>query len=250
MTERIEQCQGNSSSNNSSSNNSSNVAVSVTDTTLEQRDGDCSNHIRYMREALALAQEALDVGEVPVGCAFVHLPTGKIIGRGRNRTNETLNGSRHAELEAIDQILGTTESEFAGECTKPSTDKFDSGVFRDCALYVTVEPCVMCASALRQLRISKVYYGCGNERFGGCGSVLSINSDEHIPLALPSPEDVNEYSFAPYVAESGYLRDEAILMLRQFYVRENDHAPAPKKKANRVLKTDDLTLTQSQTHTT
>ncbi|KAJ3034798.1 tRNA(adenine34) deaminase [Rhizophlyctis rosea] len=85
----------------------------------------------------------------------------------------------------------------------------------------------MCASALRQLRIRKVYYGCGNERFGGCGSVFNIHQD---PVG----------SDPPYEAEGGYFKEEAIMMLRKFYIRENDKAPVPKKKANRVLKTEIL----------
>ncbi|RKO89802.1 cytidine deaminase-like protein, partial [Blyttiomyces helicus] len=154
------------------------------------------------------AEEAYTAGEVPVGCIFVRSST--IIGRGRNRTNETLNGTRHAELEAIDEILVA----HAGEVDWGEVD-----------LYVTVEPCVMCASALRHIRIRKVYYGCGNERFGGCGSVFRVHQD-----------DVG--GDPPYEAESGYYREEAIMMLRRFYVRENDHAPEPKKKATRVLKTE------------
>ncbi|TPX65176.1 hypothetical protein SpCBS45565_g05339 [Spizellomyces sp. 'palustris'] len=165
-----------------------------------------SLHPTYMRAALDEAEEAYSVGEVPVGCVFVHNNT--IIGRGRNRTNESLNGTRHAEFEAIDQILHT----------HPPT------VFAETDLYVTVEPCVMCAAGLRILGIRKVYYGCGNDKFGGCGSVF----------------DVNKESEPTYEADGGYFREEAIIILRKFYVRENDHAPQPKRKANRVLKTDIL----------
>lgn len=68
----------------------------------------------------------------------------------------------------------------------------------------------MCASALRQLGFLKVYYGCGNDRFGGCGSVLSIHSD-------PVGDQV------PFEAIGGLDADKAVLLLRQFYLRENDH---------------------------
>jgi tRNA(Arg) A34 adenosine deaminase TadA len=91
----------------------------------------------------------------------------------------------------------------------------------ECTLYVTVEPCIMCASALNHIAISKVYYGCGNPRFGGCGSVLSIHQFE---------------------AEGGWFKDDAILYLRRFYMNENTSAPNPKKKAKRLLKVDDLTV--------
>ncbi|KAI8585419.1 tRNA-specific adenosine deaminase subunit TAD2 [Geranomyces variabilis] len=165
-------------------------------------------HQTFMKAALEQAQEAFDVGEVPVGCVMVH--DGKIIGRGRNRTNETLNGTRHAEFLAIDQILAS------GHPVE---------VFRSVDLYVTVEPCVMCASALRQMGIRKVYYGCANDKFGGCGSVFSIHED-------PANHGTG------YTAEGGIYREEAIMILRRFYVRENDHAPEPKRKTNRSLKED------------
>jgi tRNA-specific adenosine deaminase 2 len=72
-----------------------------------------------------------------------------------------MQATRHAELEAIDLIIELDPSPYP---------------LRDVTLYVTVEPCLMCASALRQLGIKKVFYGCANDRFGGCGSVLSVNS--------------------------------------------------------------------------
>jgi len=84
----------------------------------------------------------------------------------------------------------------------------------------------MCASALRQLGIKEVYYGCGNERFGGCGSVLGVNSRVDHPKHPTFP------------VKGGYCRDEAILVLRHFYITENTNAPMPKSKANRVLKKD------------
>ncbi|KAJ9120188.1 hypothetical protein QFC22_003088 [Naganishia vaughanmartiniae] len=102
------------------------------------------------------AEEALAAKEVPVGCVFVR--DGKAIAKARNRTNEWRNATLHAELVSLDEILKT-----------------HSLPLQDVTLYVTVEPCVMCASALRQVGIGKVIYGAGNERFGGCGSVLDVN---------------------------------------------------------------------------
>jgi len=84
---------------------------------------------------------------------------------------------------------------------------------------------MMCASALRQLGIKEVYYGCGNERFGGCGSILGVNEAIEHPV------------HPPYRAVGGYMRSEAIMMLRRFYITENMNAPVPKSKVNRVLKT-------------
>ncbi|RUP19043.1 cytidine deaminase-like protein [Jimgerdemannia flammicorona] len=175
---------------------------------------------KYMLEALSIAQEAYDNGEVPVGCVFVH--HGEIIARGRNRPNETLNGTRHAEIEGIDQIL--------------ASGKHVADDFQRCDLYVTVEPCVMCASALRQIRIRKVYFGCANERFGGNGSVLGINDTSPALTTTTS---------SPYASEGGFYREEAIILLRKFYIRENENAPVPKKKTNRVLKTDITPVAES-----
>ncbi|KAI9769946.1 MAG: tRNA(adenine34) deaminase [Geoglossum simile] len=102
--------------------------------------------------------------------------------------------------------------------------EFPLSVFKDTDLYVTVEPCIMCASALRQLKIRAVYYGCSNDRFGGTGGVFSIHSD-------PSVDP-------PYPVYGGYFREEAIMLLRRFYVQENEKAPEPRSKKKRELKTD------------
>lgn len=115
--------------------------------------------------------------ETPVGCVFVH--RGTIIGSAKNATNASLSvcadlvfslvvsrlicgqGTRHAELVAITEILRS----------------HPASVFAEADLYVTVEPCIMCAAALRQLRIRAVFYGCANDRFGGTTGVLSINAE-------------------------------------------------------------------------
>ncbi|ORX39152.1 cytidine deaminase-like protein, partial [Kockovaella imperatae] len=153
------------------------------------------------------AEEALASDEVPVGCVFVK--DGQAIARARNRTNEWRNATLHAELEAIDHLI-------------PHHPPPLSTI----TLYVTVEPCVMCASALRQIGIGRVVYGCGNDRFGGCGSVIDVNSSDSLN------------THPAFVAEGGYYREEAIMLLRRFYMSENQNAPNPKKKATRVLKTD------------
>ncbi|OCH84027.1 cytidine deaminase-like protein [Obba rivulosa] len=171
-------------------------------------------HMQWMKEAMNMAEEAIAASEVPVGCVFVR--DGKIIAKARNRTNELRNATRHAELEAIDSILGDNS-------LTPSMTEYP---LCDTTLYVTVEPCIMCASALRQMGIKEVFYGCENDRFGGCGSVLGVNSKLEHP------------KHSPYKATGGYMREEAILVLRRFYITENTNAPAPKSKANRVLKTE------------
>ncbi|KAF9457999.1 cytidine deaminase-like protein [Collybia nuda] len=171
-------------------------------------------HLQWMREAMLMAEEALGAGEVPVGCVFVR--DGMIIAKARNRTNELRNATRHAELEAIDSIM-------SDKSLTPSVTEYPLSTT---TLYVTVEPCMMCASALRQMGIKEVFYGCANDRFGGCGSVLGVNERLDHPV------------HPAYRATGGYLREEAILILRRFYVTENTNAPVPKSKVNRILKTE------------
>lgn len=189
---------------------------------MTDHDGDAFDadptHLKWMRVAMAMAEEALAAGEVPVGCVFVR--NNEAIAKARNRTNELRNASRHAELEAIDLILADSE-------LTPAI----CGQYRlsDTTLYVTVEPCIMCASALRQLGIKEVFYGCENEKFGGCGSVLGVNESLEHPLH-PS-----------YNAAGGYLRAQAIMILRRFYVTENINAPVPRQKGDRILKTEIVT---------
>ncbi|KAF2803197.1 cytidine deaminase-like protein [Mytilinidion resinicola] len=161
-------------------------------------------HENFMREAIKMAELALSSDETPVGCVFVK--DGAIIGRGMNETNKTLNGTRHAEFVALIQILS----------------KHPISILQSTDLYVTVEPCVMCASALRQYGIRAVYFGCWNDRFGGTGGVLNIHED-------PSVDK-------PYPVHGGIFREEAINLLRRFYVQENTKAPEPHNKKTRELK--------------
>jgi len=119
---------------------------------------------KYMCMALDAANAALHSKEVPVGCVYVR--NGTVIAMGANETNRDKNGTRHAEIVAFDKILK--------EC---GVDRSDIREYMaDVVLFVTVEPCIMCAAALRQMGIIHVVYGCGNERFGGCGSVLSVDT--------------------------------------------------------------------------
>lgn len=134
--------------------------------------------------------------------------------------------TRHAELEAIDCILRDQPPQDPHFGCEPHAGPPGDNPMLRTTLYVTIEPCLMCASALRQIGIQRVVYGAGNERFGGNGSVLPLQST---PELAYSP---------PYVSLGGYLREEAILILRQFYLTENTKAPKPKAKAKRVLKTE------------
>ena len=110
----------------------------------------------YMRQALELARQAMAEGEVPVGCVIVR--DGQVIGRGRNRREEKQHTGSHAEMEAIAQA-----NEHLG------TWRLD-----DCELYVTLEPCPMCAGAILNARIPRVYYGARDREMGACGGVLNL----------------------------------------------------------------------------
>lgn len=137
-----------------------------------------------MRRALELAREAAREGEVPVGAVVVC--EGKIISEGRNRREKDKNALCHAELEAID-----------GACRA-------LGGWRlwKCQLYVTLEPCPMCAGAIINARIPQVIYGASDPKAGSCGSVVDL-------FALP-------YNHRPQVT-AGFLEEEAAALLREFF---------------------------------
>jgi len=114
-------------------------------------------HEAYMSRALALARESLAAGEVPVGCVIVW-DDGRIVGEGRNRREELHDALGHAELYAIRQACETLGGWRLHKAT----------------LYVTLEPCPMCAGAIVNARIPVVRYGAREERMGACGSVLNL----------------------------------------------------------------------------
>lgn len=107
-------------------------------------------------------------------------------------TNTTEQGTRHAEFVALAEIMS----------------KHPQSILHETDLYVTVEPCIMCGSALRQYGIRAVYFGCLNDRFGGCGGVMNVHSDPGIDGTFP--------------CYGGLFREEAIMLLRRFYVQENE----------------------------
>ena len=110
----------------------------------------------YMRQALELAKEAATAGEVPVGCVIVR--DGQVVGRGRNRREEKQSTASHAEMEAIAQ----------------ANERLGTWRLDDCELYVTLEPCPMCAGAILNARVSRVWYGARDEAMGACGGVTNL----------------------------------------------------------------------------
>ncbi|MEA4965904.1 MAG: nucleoside deaminase [Oscillospiraceae bacterium] len=120
----------------------------------------------FMREALLLAEEAAAAGEVPVGCVIAL--GDRIVGRGRNRRESSKNALAHAELEAVADACRTLGGWRLWQCT----------------LYVTLEPCPMCAGAIINARIPRVVYGAADPKAGSCGSVADLfaMSYNHHPL--------------------------------------------------------------------
>ena len=129
------------------------------------------NHQAYMARARELAAQAAREGDVPVGCVIVR--DGEIIGEGRNRREERGDATAHAELEAIRDACG----------------KLGAWRLHGCTLYVTLEPCPMCAGGIINARISQVRYGTRDEKAGACGSVLNLFEERfnHKPRLYRGP---------------------------------------------------------------
>ena len=138
----------------------------------------------FMQQALALAREAAAEGEIPVGCVIVR--NGQVVGRGRNRRETAKNALGHAEIEAINDACRNL------------------GGWRlwDCTLYVTLEPCPMCAGAIVNARIPLVVYGASDSKCGACGSVCNLFD--------------MEFNHHPQV-KKGVMEDASAALLQQFF---------------------------------
>ncbi|MCL1829156.1 MAG: nucleoside deaminase [Oscillospiraceae bacterium] len=112
---------------------------------------------KYMRAAVKLASEAAGAGEVPVGCVITD-ENDNVIATGRNRREERRSATAHAEMEAIDAACAATGDRRLTGCT----------------LFVTLEPCPMCAGAIIASRVSRVVFGARDENTGACGSVINL----------------------------------------------------------------------------
>ena len=142
-------------------------------------------HETYMREALTLARDAAAAGEVPVGCVIADAE-GRVIGRGRNRREETHRADAHAELEAI----------------RMACDALGTWRLEGCTLVVTLEPCPMCAGAIVNARVPTIVYGAKEPNFGSCGSVLNLFEER--------------YGHHPAIY-GGVLKDECASVLSDFF---------------------------------
>lgn len=141
-------------------------------------------HEEYMRQALDLARQAAACGEVPVGCVIVR--DGAVVGRGRNRREERQAAWSHAEMEAMAEANRTL-----------GTWRLDG-----CTLYVTLEPCPMCAGAILNARVSRVYFGARDREMGACGGVMNLFMED-----FPHPPAL----------VGGVLEAECARVLRDFF---------------------------------
>lgn len=171
---------------------------------------------KYMKEALRQAKKAYALGEVPIGCVIVH--EGKIIGRGYNRRNTDKNTLAHAEITAINK----------------ASRKLGDWRLEGCTLYVTLEPCQMCAGAIVQARIDEVVMACMNPKAGCGGSILNI-------LEMP------EFNHQVKVTR-GILEEECSHMLTQFFkelrIRNKAEKELRKEKEQQKNRNEDLSSGQ------
>ncbi|OHF03367.1 tRNA-specific adenosine deaminase subunit TAD2 [Colletotrichum orchidophilum] len=271
--------------------------------------GERPMHQMLMDQALDMARLALRTNETPVGCVLVHNGSVIARGMNatnvtRNGTRHAefmalsalLSYRPNNSEEAVDAQLRQQASERSKADVPddesdlfPDDDEYvrkghlypygqklhpaprvDRSIVRECTLYVTVEPCVMCAGLLRQLGINEVYFGAVNDKFGGTGGVFSIHKNstdtrkDPNPVTVLRPLQINASNVPRPVssasgtslninrpasrggdggnvepgfeAEGGWGRDEAVGLLRRFYVQENGRAPVPRKKEGRAAR--------------
>lgn len=160
--------------------------VDITKPSLPNRSDTSDREIKYMLAAYEMAQQAFDDGEVPVGAVIVR--NDEIIAKGRNRREKEKNALLHAEIDAINNACKAL------------------GGWRlwNCEIYVTLEPCPMCAGAIINAHIPKVFFGAYDFKNGSCGSVTNL-------FEMP-------YNFKPECA-GGIMADECSELLKSFFKR-------------------------------
>ncbi len=143
------------------------------------------SHEDWMQRSLKLALRAFETDEVPVGCIIVH--DNKIIGQGYNQCESLNDATAHAEMIAITAASST----------------LDSWRLNECAIYVTKEPCSMCAGAIVNSRIDKIYFGCHDEELGACGSRFEVCGGPN--------------STTPSVVKGGILEGESLSLIQEYF---------------------------------
>ncbi len=145
---------------------------------------------RYMQQALDLARKALESEDVPIGALVVH--EGRVIGRGYNQREKLQDPTAHAEMIAI-----TAAAEYLKQWR-----------LERCTLYVTLEPCAMCAGAMVLARIQRLVYGAADPKAGACGSVLNVADDPRLNHRIQ--------------IVGGVLAEPAAELLRAFFRRRRE----------------------------
>ena len=161
---------------------------------------------KYMRAALKQAVKAYELNETPIGCVIVH--DGKIIGRGYNRRNTDKNPLAHAEIAAI----------------KKASRRMGDWRLEDCTMYVTLEPCQMCAGAIVQSRLTRVVVGCMNPKAGCAGSILNLL-------------DVQEFNHQVQLT-TGVLEEECSSIMKEFFRELRKRQKMKKIKKEGALSAD------------
>jgi tRNA(adenine34) deaminase len=140
-----------------------------------------------MLRAIELARRAMSLGEVPIGCVIVHDPTGQVVGEGFNRREIDHDPTAHAEMIALRQ---------AGASTKHWR-------LLDCTLYVTLEPCPMCAGAIVNARLPRLVYGCADPKAGAVETLFRLCDDARLNHRVE--------------IDGGVRADECASLLREFF---------------------------------
>ena len=156
-----------------------------------------------MQEALVLAEEAGRLGDVPVGCVIVR--GDDIVGRGANEIQRMGDPTRHAEIVAIEQAVRTIGEKF----------------LEDCTLYVTLEPCSMCAGAILLARIPTVVYGAADPKTGACRSMFELLDDPRL----------NHQA----TVRTGICEEECGALLRDFFARQRERDDVPEVEQSQLL---------------
>ncbi len=148
----------------------------------------------FMKEALKEAQKAFEADEVPIGAVAVY--KNQIIGRGHNRTEQLQDSTAHAEIIAI-----TAAANALGSWRLENVD-----------VYVTIEPCIMCAGALVLARVKRIFFGARDEKFGGCGSVFNIANEQKLNHQIEVTE--------------GLLKEQAASLMKRFFEKKREKTAA------------------------
>ncbi|MEG1705916.1 MAG: tRNA adenosine(34) deaminase TadA [Clostridia bacterium] len=156
--------------------------------------------IKFMRKALALAEKAFALNEVPVGAVIVQ--NGKVIASGYNTRQHSKDATSHAEIVAI----------------RKACKKFDDWRLEGCDIYVTVEPCPMCAGACINARIENIYYGAYEQYGGSCGTVFDIPSNEHLCHRANT--------------QGGIMEEECVALIKEYFKKKREENKAKKEEKN------------------